>query len=188
VRPSSGRPGAPSGGSVLEQVACLASVSGRSVAATYYASQKPPRETLVLTLDGALTDGLPDVLRQARRATEPGLRERPALAPTPLLPVAQLVAGGPFPHRGHGPAPAGTHHAWRPGPPGGARGQPAAEPQHHIVQQRPTVRAHHAAARRLAVRLLCGPWSWPTRPQRTCRRPPRQADGKAVLDPAGTVF
>ena len=36
---------APGGASVLEQVAYLSSVSGGSVAASYYASQKPPRET-----------------------------------------------------------------------------------------------------------------------------------------------
>jgi hypothetical protein len=51
-----GRLRAPSGGSVLEQVAYLSSVSGGSVASTYYASLKPPRETPVLTPDGALTD------------------------------------------------------------------------------------------------------------------------------------
>jgi Patatin-like phospholipase len=50
-----GRLQAPGGGSVLEQVAYLSSVSGGSVAATYYASQKPPRETPVLTPDGRLT-------------------------------------------------------------------------------------------------------------------------------------
>ncbi|MGH8064592.1 MAG: patatin-like phospholipase family protein [Candidatus Entotheonellia bacterium] len=51
-----GRLQAPGGGSVLEQVTYLSSVSGGSVAATYYASQKPPRETPVLTPEGALTD------------------------------------------------------------------------------------------------------------------------------------
>ncbi len=51
-----GRLPAPGGGSVLEQVTYLSSVSGGSVAATYYASQKPPRETPVLTPEGAMTD------------------------------------------------------------------------------------------------------------------------------------
>jgi Patatin-like phospholipase len=51
-----GRLPAPGGGSVLEQVAYLSSVSGGSVAATAYASQKPPRATPVLTADGALTE------------------------------------------------------------------------------------------------------------------------------------
>jgi len=51
-----GRLRAPDGGSVLEQVTYLSSVSGGSVAATYYASQKPPRGTPVLTPEGALTD------------------------------------------------------------------------------------------------------------------------------------
>jgi Patatin-like phospholipase len=46
---------APGGGSVLEQVAYLSSVSGGSVAAAYYASEKPPRATPVLTPEGALT-------------------------------------------------------------------------------------------------------------------------------------
>ncbi len=50
-----GRVRAPGGGSVLEEVAYLSSVSGGSIAAAYYASQKPPRETPVLTPEGALT-------------------------------------------------------------------------------------------------------------------------------------
>src|SRR5688572_21721998 len=51
-----GRLPVPGGGSVLEQVAYLSSVSGGSVAAAAYVSQKPPRETPVLTPEGALTD------------------------------------------------------------------------------------------------------------------------------------
>jgi hypothetical protein len=47
---------APGGGSLLEQVSYLSSVSGGSVASAYYASQKPPRETPVLVSDGALSD------------------------------------------------------------------------------------------------------------------------------------
>jgi len=50
-----GRVRAPEGGSVLEQVDYISSVSGGSIAAAYYASQKPPRETPVLMPDGALT-------------------------------------------------------------------------------------------------------------------------------------
>jgi Patatin-like phospholipase len=46
---------APGGGSVLEQVASLSSVSVGSVAGAYYASQKPPRATPVLTPEGAVT-------------------------------------------------------------------------------------------------------------------------------------
>jgi Patatin-like phospholipase len=46
---------APGGGSVLEQVGYLSSVSGGSVAAAYYASRKPPLETPVLTPEGTLT-------------------------------------------------------------------------------------------------------------------------------------
>ena len=46
---------APGGGSVLEQVDYLSSVSGGSLAGSYYASQKPPRETAILMPDGALT-------------------------------------------------------------------------------------------------------------------------------------
>jgi patatin-like phospholipase len=46
---------APGGGSVLEQVGYLSSVSGGSVAGAYYASRKPPRETPVLTPEGALS-------------------------------------------------------------------------------------------------------------------------------------
>ena len=51
-----GRLQVPGGGSVLEQVAYLSSVSGGSVAATYYASRKPPREIPVLTPEGTLSD------------------------------------------------------------------------------------------------------------------------------------
>ncbi len=50
-----GRVRAPGGGSVLEQVAYLSSVSGGSIAAAYFATHKPPRETPVLTPEGALT-------------------------------------------------------------------------------------------------------------------------------------
>jgi hypothetical protein len=46
---------APGGGSVLEQVGYLSSVSGGSVAGAYFASRKPPRETPVLTPDVQLT-------------------------------------------------------------------------------------------------------------------------------------
>ena len=46
---------APGGGSVLDQVAFLSSVSGGSLAASYYASEKPPRETPVLGPGGTLT-------------------------------------------------------------------------------------------------------------------------------------
>jgi hypothetical protein len=46
---------APGGGSVLERVGYLSSVSGGSVAAAAYASRKPPRETPVLTPEGALS-------------------------------------------------------------------------------------------------------------------------------------
>jgi hypothetical protein len=46
---------APGGGSVLEQMRYLSSVSGGSVAASYFASRKPPRETAVLAPSGELT-------------------------------------------------------------------------------------------------------------------------------------
>jgi hypothetical protein len=47
---------APGGGSVLDQVTYLSSVSGGSVAASYFAMKKPPKGTGVLGPDGALTD------------------------------------------------------------------------------------------------------------------------------------
>jgi predicted acylesterase/phospholipase RssA len=47
---------APGGGSVLDQVTHLSSVSGGSVAASYYAMKKPSKGTAVLGPDGALTD------------------------------------------------------------------------------------------------------------------------------------
>jgi predicted acylesterase/phospholipase RssA len=51
-----GRLQVPGGGSLLERVTYLSSVSGGSVAAAYYASQKPRREIPVLTPAGAPTD------------------------------------------------------------------------------------------------------------------------------------
>ncbi len=43
--------------SLLEQVSYLSSVSGGSLAASYFASQKPPHSQPVLTPDGSFTDG-----------------------------------------------------------------------------------------------------------------------------------
>jgi predicted acylesterase/phospholipase RssA len=51
-----GRMRVPGGGSLLEQVGYVSSVSGGSVAGAYYVSQKPPREIPVLTPEGALSD------------------------------------------------------------------------------------------------------------------------------------
>jgi hypothetical protein len=50
-----GRLPAPQGGSVLEQVSYLSSVSGGGLAAGYYGLFKPPRETPVLGPDGTMT-------------------------------------------------------------------------------------------------------------------------------------
>ena len=51
-----GRLRAPQGGSVLEQVSYLSSVSGGGLTAAYYALHKHPRETPVLGPDGAMTE------------------------------------------------------------------------------------------------------------------------------------
>ena len=51
-----GRLRVPGGGSVLEQIGYISSVSGGSLAGAYYAEHKPPRETPVLTPEGAYTD------------------------------------------------------------------------------------------------------------------------------------
>jgi hypothetical protein len=51
-----GRERAPDGRSLLEHVGYLSSVSGGSVAATYYGALKPTRETPVLAPDGALSE------------------------------------------------------------------------------------------------------------------------------------
>jgi hypothetical protein len=51
-----GRMRAPRGGSMLEQVSYLSSVSGGGLAAGYYALHKPPRETPVLGPDGTMTE------------------------------------------------------------------------------------------------------------------------------------
>jgi len=51
-----GRLPAPEGGSVLERVSYLSSVSGGGLAAAYYALHKPPRGTPVLGPDGKMTE------------------------------------------------------------------------------------------------------------------------------------
>jgi Patatin-like phospholipase len=51
-----GRLRAPEGGSVLEQVSYLSSVSGGGLTAAYYALHKPPRGTPVLGTDGTMTE------------------------------------------------------------------------------------------------------------------------------------
>ena len=146
-----GRLPAPGGGSVLEQVAYLSSVSGGSVAATTYASQKPPRETPVLTPEGALTAEyetfFAEYQEKLRQDFESALLRRQLLSfrwlnsSLAARSLAEVMAERLL----------GPHHVRGPGPAGGARGQPAADHQHHAVQQRPAVRAHHAAARRLAL-------------------------------------
>lgn len=47
---------APDGGSVLEKVSYVSSVSGGGLPATYYALYKPPRSTPVLNPDGTMTE------------------------------------------------------------------------------------------------------------------------------------
>jgi len=47
---------APGGGSLLDQITYLSSVSGGSVAASYYAIKKPSKETAILGPSGALTE------------------------------------------------------------------------------------------------------------------------------------
>ena len=66
-----GRLPAPGGGSVLEQIAYLSSVSGGSVAATAYASQKPPRETPDRRRAGRTRSGCPTRPGRHRRNGEP---------------------------------------------------------------------------------------------------------------------
>ena len=51
-----GRLPAPQGGSVLEQVEYLSSVSGGTMSAAYYALHKPPRGTPVLAPDGTMSE------------------------------------------------------------------------------------------------------------------------------------
>ena len=51
-----GRLRAPQGGSVLEQVSYLSSVSGGGLSAAYYALHKPLRETPVLGPEGTMTE------------------------------------------------------------------------------------------------------------------------------------
>lgn len=56
------------GQSVLEQMSYLSSVSGGSIAATYYALNKPGRNVSVLTPDGAMTDAYREFFSQYRNA------------------------------------------------------------------------------------------------------------------------
>jgi len=62
-----GRMRVPGGTSLLEQVGYISSVSGGSVAAGYYASQKPPRGVPVLTPEGALSDEYQAFFAQFRK-------------------------------------------------------------------------------------------------------------------------
>ncbi|MDB5772980.1 MAG: exported protein of unknown function [Burkholderia sp.] len=57
-----------SGQSVLEQVAYLSSVSGGSIAASYYALRKPRRNVSMLTPDGAMTDAYRTFFNEYRNA------------------------------------------------------------------------------------------------------------------------
>jgi hypothetical protein len=55
------------GGSVLEQVAYLSSVSGGSLAASYYALNKPPRNVKVLTPEGEFSNAYRTFFEQYRK-------------------------------------------------------------------------------------------------------------------------
>jgi hypothetical protein len=66
------------GTSALEHVALLSSVSGGSLAAGYYALEKPPREVSVLTPAGALTDPYRQFFERYRTALGQDF-ERPLL-------------------------------------------------------------------------------------------------------------
>jgi hypothetical protein len=55
-----GRLSAPEGGSLLERVSCLSSVSGGGLPAAYYALNKPPRVTPVLMPDGTMSQAYQD--------------------------------------------------------------------------------------------------------------------------------
>jgi len=61
-----GRLPAPSGGSVLERVGYLSSVSGGGLPAAYYALHKPPRTTPVLGPDGKMTPAYEAFFAEAR--------------------------------------------------------------------------------------------------------------------------
>ena len=61
-----GRLPAPNGGSVLEQVGYLSSVSGGGLPAAYYALHKPPRTTPVLGSDGKMTPAYETFFAEAR--------------------------------------------------------------------------------------------------------------------------
>ena len=61
-----GRVRLPGGGSLLEQVGYVSSVSGGSVAGAYYASHKPPHEISVLTPEGALSGDYQVFFKQFR--------------------------------------------------------------------------------------------------------------------------
>lgn len=106
---------APGGGSVLERVMYLSSVSGGGLPVAYYAKYKPPRETPILTPAGTLTEAYQAFFTQYRQRVEPGLRARPPLVSAQRLPLAQLGLGGAFPPGGPRGALAGDGHVRRSG-------------------------------------------------------------------------
>ena len=115
---------APGGASVLEQVDYLSSVSGGSVAASYYASQKPPRETAVLDA-GWRAEGM------TTRRSSPGTRspaaqdfESALIWRHCTIPLDQLRARGAVARRYPRGASPGPRHVREPQPAGDARGQP----------------------------------------------------------------
>ncbi len=64
------------GTSALEHVTVLSSVSGGSLAASYYALKKPPREVSVLTPAGALTDPYREFFERYRTALSQDFERR----------------------------------------------------------------------------------------------------------------
>jgi hypothetical protein len=66
------------GGSLIEKISHLSSVSGGSIAAGYYALEKPARDVQVLDADGALSDAYRTFFEQYRAAVSQNF-ERPLI-------------------------------------------------------------------------------------------------------------
>ena len=90
----------PDGASVLDQVSYLSSVSGGSLSASYYALNKPPRETADSGA-GRGTDGrLQDLLCRIQGQGESRFRKRASLAPDREFSLdPQPCLGGPVTDR-----------------------------------------------------------------------------------------
>ncbi len=150
-----GRCPKPDGASLIEKVAHLSSVSGGSLAASYYVLKKPGRDVKVLNADGTLSDAYRAFFEQYR--TDLSQDFETALIWRQLLSfrwvnsalaaqtLAEILASA-----SRRRPPAGPQRARE------GRRQPRAHHQHHALQQRPPPRADRPALGGVRLRLLRG--------------------------------